>query len=74
MGNICCYYEKVSDWGPVWVRQDVIFQEPEKSYFDEQNQSQMVLLGVWNKNFTKKITPVACVHARNPLRARADNS
>ena len=30
----------------------------------------MVLLGVWNKNFTKKITPVACVHARNPLRAR----
>ena len=67
-------YEKVSDWGPVWVRIDVIFQVPEKSNFDEPNQSQVVLLGVWNKDFTKKSYLLACVHANNPLRARAYKS
>ena len=67
-------YEKVSDWGPVWVRIDVIFQVPEKSNFDEPNQSQVVLLGVWNKDFTKKSHLFACVHANNPLRARAYKS
>ena len=72
--NVHDSYEEVSDWGPVWVRIDVIFQVPEKSNFDEPNQSQVVLLGVWNKDFTKKSHLLACVHANNPLRARAYKS
>ena len=46
----------VSDHDPVWVREDVIFQVPEKRNFDAQNQFQMILLNVWTKDFTKKIT------------------
>ena len=51
-----CTYEKVSDHGPVWVREEVIFQVQEKRNFDSQNQHQMILLNVWSKDFTKKIT------------------
>ena len=47
-------YDKVSDQGPVWVRKDVIFQVQEKNIFILQNHSQMVLLGVWREDFTKK--------------------
>ena len=53
----CLYflsYEKVSDHGPVWVREEVIFQVQEKRNFDSQNQHQMILLNVWSKDFTKK--------------------
>jgi hypothetical protein len=38
------------------VREEVIFQVPEKRNFDAQNQFQMILLNVWRKDFTKKIT------------------
>ena len=47
-------YEKLSDQGPVWVRKDVNFQVQEKNIFIFQNHSQMVLLGVWREDFTKK--------------------
>ena len=47
-------YDKMSDQGPVWVRKDVIFQVQEKNIFILQNHSQMVLLGVWREDFTKK--------------------
>ena len=50
----CVVYDKVSDQGPVWVRKDVIFQVQEKNIFILQNHSQMVLLGVWREDFTKK--------------------